>query len=231
MKNISGIEKVVFSDMPPYTTIVIEGDTGTLKTTFALECIKANLEAEPDKVCLYFSLKEDKSYFENHHSIKPLIDQKRLLVIDYAGLVELLQPQVLRKNIFEGISNVASGYKKKLGEKLSMIGIDPINVLETFINQKHIRRFLFHFFSELNDLKTTNWIVMESYDLTGESTAILPYHFLADGIICLGMSETLDDVVRYLEIIKMRGVCHSLKKFQISYKKSGFNILSAIYED
>jgi KaiC/GvpD/RAD55 family RecA-like ATPase len=103
-------------------------------------------------------------------------------------------------------------------------------VLETFINPKHIRRFLFHFFSELNDLHTTNWIVMESYDLTGESTAILPYHFLSDGIISLGMSETLDDVVRYLEVIKMRGVCHSLKKFQVSFRKGEFKILGAIYE-
>jgi len=229
MKNIQGIDKVIFSEFPDSCTILVEGDTGVLKTTFVMECIKTYLNANNDCISLYVSLKEDGGFFRKNTALKQLIDQDRLHIIDYEGLMECLSSSIVKRNIFEGISSIVSSYKKKYGERLSTIAIDPVNMLENNINKDDVRRVLFHFFSRLNELKTKNWIVMESYGRMNNLGATLPYHFLADGIISLGMMETLDNVIRYLEIIKMRGVSHSLKKFQISYKRDGIKILGAIH--
>ena len=230
MNQIQGIDKVIFSSLPDMGTILVQGDTGVLKSTFVAESIKTNLKSNPENVCLFVSLKDNKSFFLSKPGLKELIDQERLIVIDYEEILDSMPPTLKKRNIFEGITDVAFKYKEKFGSKFSLFAIDPINLLEDTIKADNLRRVLFHFFSQLNDLGTTNWIVMESYTGTILPRAILPYHFLADGIINLGMIETLDDVIRYMEIRKMRGVNHSLKKYQVSYKNHTMKVLSAIHE-
>lgn len=229
MKNINGFDKVVFSELPQDAAFLIEGDTGVLKTTFVLECIKSNSNQE-DAVCLYLSLKEDKNLLTQRHSIAPLIESERMKVIDYETLMESIPQPIIKRNIFEGIASLASDFQAKHKGQPFIFVIDPINVVETLINPKDMRRILFHFFSRLTGPGIKNWIIMESYHHIDDTGASLPYHFLADGIISLGMLETADDVIRYLQIIKMRGVHHSLKRFQISYKNEELKILGAVYE-
>lgn len=232
MNNIQGIEKVIFSELPDLNTILVEGDTGTLKTTFVLECIKSCLLKNEEKVCLFISLKEEKNYFLRKSVIKDLIEQRRFHVLDYENLMDKLSSYGIRRNIFDGISSIASDFKREYNNRFSIFAMDPINALEHIINKdnNNLRRILFHFFSRLRDLETRNWIIMESVQDALDSCATLPYHFLADGIVSLGMLETADDVIRYMEIIKMRGAEHSLKKFQIECKKNELKILGTIYE-
>lgn len=230
MPKIQGLEKVIYTELPPQGTILVEGDTGVLKTTFVMECIKADLDADENKTCLYISLKEDHELLAEKAGLKKYIEQGRFHIVDYDTLFEKVQPHLIKKNIFDGISNLVSEFNGKFKQGISIFAIDPINVLESVINMRDIRRLLFHFFSALNEMGIRNWIVMESFWNQEDIGASLPYHFLADGIMTLGMMETVDDVVRYLQVVKLRGANHSLKRFQVSYKSEGFKVLGAVYE-
>jgi len=230
MDKIQGIEKVFFSKLPEQRTVLIEGETGVLKTTLILECLKNCLKQDEDSISIYASLKEDKGFFISHPDLKDYIEKEKLIIIDYDDIMDKIGRVTKNTNMFNGFSSILSGYHKKYGDKIKFLAIDPINVLETEIKFDNLRRILFHFFSFINDLGTKNWIAIEKGNSLSYHTASLPYHFLADGIIKLGMIETLDDVIRYMEIIKMRGVNHSLRRFQLSYKKDGIKILGAIYE-
>ena len=230
MNQINGIDRVVFSKQPEIGTILVEGDTGVLKTTFVTECIKTHLQANVEEICLFITLKDDRSFLESRQGITELVEQKRLFIYNYDEILESIPATLNKRNIFDAIAAVAFDFKKKHGKNFTLFAIDPINSLEATLKGDNLRRVLFHFFSQLNELETKNWIIMESYYKEALSNPILPYHFLADGIINLGMMETMDDVIRYLEIIKMRGVNHSLNKFQMSYKRDGLKILGAIHE-
>jgi KaiC/GvpD/RAD55 family RecA-like ATPase len=120
--------------------------------------------------------------------------------------------------------------KKQHGDDLKFVVLDPINSLYNHFSPGNLRRHLYHFFSRLADLKTQNWIICEQVFGGLETEASLPCHFLSDGIIELGIHETSNDVIRYVEIKKMRGVNHSLKRFQISYKNNLLKILGCAYE-
>ena len=54
-------------------------------------------------------------------------------------------------------------------------------------------------------------------------------HFLADGIIELGLIEAGDKVKRYIQVRKMRGVNHTSEKNQIVVGDQGISVLRSIY--
>ncbi|MCD4782211.1 MAG: hypothetical protein K8T10_00120 [Candidatus Eremiobacteraeota bacterium] len=230
MNEIQGIDKVIFSKLPERRTVLIEGETGVLKTTFVLECLKHCLKRDESNICVFVSLKEDKNFYYSHEEFGDFINNKRLFIIDYDDIIDRIGTTTKSRDMFDGFSSILSEYYEKYGDKIKILAIDPVNVMETDIGDDNIRRVLFHFFSYISELSTNNWIVIERGDNLSNQTDKLPYHFLADGIIRLGMMETLDDVIRYIEIVKMRGVNHSLKRFQLSHKKDGIKILSAIHE-
>ena len=63
-------------------------------------------------------------------------------------------------------------------------------------------------------------------------TSLLAYdtgrseHFLADGVIELGLIEACEDVKRYIQVRKMRGVNHRLEKNQIVVGEEGISVLN-----
>ncbi len=66
----------------------------------------------------------------------------------------------------------------------------------------------------------TTLLVIESMDET--SADCLEY--MVDGAIELGRIETRDDVVRYVQVRKMRGTVHDLNKRAMEIRNSGILI-------
>jgi KaiC/GvpD/RAD55 family RecA-like ATPase len=54
-------------------------------------------------------------------------------------------------------------------------------------------------------------------------------HFLADCVIELGLIEAGEDVKRYIQVRKMRGVNHRLEKNQLVVGEQGISVLGSIY--
>jgi KaiC/GvpD/RAD55 family RecA-like ATPase len=231
MIGIQGIDKVIFTKIPNACSIVVEGDTGALKTTFVAETIKSSLIKEKDKMCLFFSLKDNIEHFRKRfEQTGTSVEQEQLVIFDYDSLLDRKSPTLSGDNIFKSITEIIKEFKEKYEDRLAFVVIDPINVLYANFSQENLRRNLYHFFSSLTDLKTQNWVISEKVFGGLEEEAALPCHFLSDGIVELGILETSNDVIRYIEIKKMRGVNHSLKRFQISYKKNIIKILGCAYE-
>jgi len=54
--------------------------------------------------------------------------------------------------------------------------------------------------------------------------------FLVDGIINLGLIDEKNRINRYLQVTKMRGIHHDLRKYEVDIKDNSLMILSPIYE-
>jgi len=229
MIGINGIENMLFSKIPERSTVLVHGDAGVLKTTFVMECVKEMLKKDLDKICLYLSLKDEPDFLKEHFSLHQLMDQGKILIKNYDFVMDEIPDRYPNLNHLEGISTYLKEMKKKYKDQLAFFVLDPINILFNSISPDSFRKNLYRFFSNIAQLGTQNWLVRETIE-EAENVPLHPCHFLADGLIHLGMMETSSDVIRYIEIQKMRGVHHSLKCFQISYKKKVLRILGATYK-
>lgn len=229
MLGIKGLDQVIMSEVPLYSTIMLEGDTGVLKTTFAVECIKAELDMNPDASCLYFSFKDDVGFMRKKFNLPPFEKDKRLILFDYNMFLEEATGEVMPENPFDSLFKLINRIKEDSKNGLTFIVVDPINILLYRLKNRNARRSIYYLFSRLSDLHAKTVIIAEK-EVGRDSVENSSCRFLADGIVELGMMDAQDEVIRYLEILKMRGVHHSLKRFQVSFRKGDLKILGPTYQ-
>ncbi len=228
MLGIKGIDKIIFSPVPHSSSVIIAGDAGVLKTTFSMEAVKGELDKDPRGRCVYFSFKDPVEFLRRRFDIAPYEEKGQLRVYDYDDFLEYSANGGGASRALGGLLKVARKADDQGDTSLSMVVLDPINTMLHHVASGNIRNYVYHLFSQLEELKTRNMVICESECPRGDSF-IRPCRFLADGIIQLGMQETQDDVIRYMEVLKMRGVHHSLKRFQLSYRQKELKVLGPTY--
>lgn len=87
------------------------------------------------------------------------------------------------------------------------------------------RKDSYHFFTLLRNSGLTSFVTLET-----DGLGFTPESFLADGVIEMGSTETHEDVIRYIQVKKMRAVKHSMKKYQIIVESDGLSVLEPVYE-
>jgi len=114
-------------------------------------------------------------------------------------------------------------YSEKHGS-LSLFALDSMNALYTLSDETtNLRREMYYFFDHLRDMGLTSLLIMEDSSRRG------PEHFLADGVIELGLVEGADGVKRYIRIRKMRATKHRMERHQMVVDRDGISILGPIY--
>ena len=78
---------------------------------------------------------------------------------------------------------------------------------------------------KLREKGVTSFIVME----VGDAREHRPEHFLVDGIIELGMTETKQKrYKRYIRVQKMRSTKHSIEPFLIETTEEGIKVVEEL---
>jgi KaiC/GvpD/RAD55 family RecA-like ATPase len=232
MFGIKGMEQVILSDVPTGQTVILEGDTGVLKTSLAIECVKDLLEKDPGRVSIYFSFKEDPEFLKRRFDLDGLTESGRLLIYDFNRLMEEGESRDCEGgDPLSHMLGLAKKIQDKQGSSLRLLVVDPMSMLLFRLKEERARRFIYHLFSGLADLKIQSIIICEKGEGQEGKDYIIPCRFLADGIIRMGTHENGDDVMRYLEVVKMRGVHHNLNRFQLYYRKGIMKVLGPMYSD
>lgn len=230
MIGLKGLDQIIFSPVPDASTVLLLGDAGVLKTTFAMESLRCQFQHDPESTGIYFSFKDDVDFLTKRFNLSDLQEQGRLKIYDYNSLLEESPGIDSPDNSLDGMVELINRFRSQHGGRLSMLVLDPINIMLYHVRQDNLRNHVYQVFSRLGDLQTRSIVVCENEDGPASRLITVPCRFLADGIIELGMQETQDDVVRYIEVVKLRGVNHNLKRFQVSYRKNQFQILGPTYQ-
>jgi len=125
-------------------------------------------------------------------------------------------------------------YKNKYPD-LSVFAFDSLNALYSVLPPENLRKIMYHFFSMLRDKGLTAFLILETRSREKHSSIWdsdpreTPEFFLADGVIELGMIETMENVKRYIQIRKMRAANHSMKKYQLVVEKDGIHVFGYVY--
>ncbi|MCJ7607304.1 MAG: circadian clock protein KaiC [Thermoplasmata archaeon] len=222
---IDGLDTVLYGGIPRSNTILLTGSCGTGKTSLALEfLIHGAMQGENS---LFVSVTENSDkllanimpyrFFEDD-----LIKSGLLEFVDLPVMYERLgmtKPEMSMEEIdllVAGISSIA----KELGTK--RLVIDSItSVCYKLKTSEKIRDFVLKLSKALSDLECTSILVSEvsapasSYSMFGVEEAI------SDGIILMANMERRGDLLRTLQVIKMRGTMHSRAKYVLDLTPVG----------
>lgn len=229
LKNaISGMDKLLFVEIPESSVILVTGAEGTLKSGLVFSMI-SNHVASSDEHGLYITLEQSKeSHLRNMESLG-IKKEPGLHIFDYRDMRQEWWDSDL--DLIKVTEDVIGSYKEKY-ENLTLFALDSLNALYSISDHDNIRNNIYRFFSNLRDAGLTSFIIMESaQSRLSEQFSLSPRieNFLADGIIELGMLEGKGGVKRYIQILKMRAAKHAMEKHQIIVDEDGINILGSIY--
>ena len=222
---IEGLDNILNGGIPRGNTVLITGSCGTGKTTLSLEfLVHGALMGERS---LYISVTEAtkkllKNMIPYEFFDKKLIVEKMLIFLDLPDLYEKLNLTKLEFDLedIQGLLDEIIKIVKKW--EVKRLVIDSItSICYRLKEEEKIREFILRLGKALSDLGCTTLLVSEllpsakGYSQYGVEEAI------ADGVILLGNLERRGDLLRTIQVVKMRGTTHSRAKYVLDLTSIG----------
>ncbi len=223
---IRGLGRIFEGDIPGSSVILVNGSEGTLKSGLVFSLISSYL-SHTDEHGLYISLEQTKeSHLKNMQSLG-LEKSDGLHIFDYEDMRLEWGDEAL--DMTETMDEIVNFYKEKHGN-VTVFALDSLNALYAISREAELRRNMYHMLSRLR-VETASFLIMETPSAAAGplNQGHGPEHFLADGVIELGIVEAAEGVKRYIQVRKMRACRHRMEKHQLVVEENGLSVLGPIY--
>ncbi len=225
-EGVKGLERIFEGDVPGGSVILVTGSEGTLKSGLVFSLISRYL-SRTNEHGLYISLEQTKeSHLKNMQSLG-LEESDGLHIFDYEDMRLEWGDEAL--DMTGTMDEIVNFYKEKYGN-VTVFALDSLNALYAISREAELRRNMYHMLSHIR-ADTASFLIMETPSAaTGPlNQAHGPEHFLADGVIELGIVEAAEGVKRYIQVRKMRACRHRMEKHQLVVEENGLSVLGPIY--
>ncbi len=222
---IEGLDNILNGGIPRGNTVLLTGSCGTGKTTMSLEFLVHGALAGENS--LFISVTEAstkllRNIIPYEFFDESLITSGKLTFIDMPAMYERLGLEKSEFS-FEDIVLLVDAIGQIVEElKIKRLVIDSItSVCYRLKTEEKIRDFILRLGKTLSEKGCTTILVSEispaetRYSLYGVEEAI------ADGIILMGNLERRGDLLRTLQVVKMRGTQHSRTKYVLDLTPVG----------
>lgn len=225
LTGIEGIDHILNGGIPRGNTVLVAGSVGTGKTSICIEfLLRGALVGENS---LYVSVTEATSKLLRNVIPFDFFDD-RLVRQGKLGFVDL--PELYERLGIEG-HDISDEEVRRLVDAIVKL-VDERNVRRFVLDsvtsvcyrlreQEKIRDFLLSLETDLGTKDCTSLLVSEinnsheGYSRWGVEEAI------ADGVIVTGNLERRGDLLRTLQVVKMRGTSHSRAKYVLDLTTAG----------
>ncbi len=224
---VEGLDQVIGGGIPKGSVVLISGNPGTMKSSFAFSILQKNAKVQGIRSA-YVSLEQSKeSLIRQMRSMKlDVSDNADLRVIDLGSIREELE-------LATADDTVISVLKEYLIQELqdwncSILVLDSLDVLELSSGISSKRSHIFFLFEWLREMGLTSLLISES---NPEEVLEKGYEegYLADGIINLTLeSEDGDLVRRRIRCVKMRNTQHETAYFSLQFSAGKFMVMQSI---
>ena len=224
---IHGMDEILRGGVPYGSTVLVAGTCGCGKTTMGMEFLVYG--ARLGEACAHFTATEP--------SVKLLENVRQYNFFDIglvdSGLINVFDMDVLNdwlglnKSTFD--KDDINALVKAITDIVNTIGvtrlvIDSVTTLCYKIpSDQLIRDFLFTLGKSLATLGCTTLLVAEITSKTGGAnySSFGVEEAISDGIVILGDVERMGHLMRYIQIVKMRGTNHSRARYNIELTPAG----------
>lgn len=222
---IDGLDTILYGGIPRDNTVLLTGSCGTGKTSLALEYLIHG--AAGGENSLFISVTENSEKLLANIIPYKFFDQQliksgKLVFIDFPAMYERLgmtKAELTMEEIDLLVAAIASLVKELGTKRLVMDSIT--SVCYKLKTPEKIRDFILKLSKALSDLRCTSILVSEvaanseAYSTFGVEEAI------SDGIVLMANMERRGDLLRTLQVIKMRGTMHSRAKYVLDLTPVG----------
>lgn len=229
---IKGLDEMLHGGLPKGRTILVVGSPGSGKTTFAMQFLVGG--ATPGEPGLYITLEEKPERMKSNLSsfgwnLDLLEHDGKITFIDATELrkpsrrisqgamsaedrITLALPEITLGSLLRTIRKVAAE------ENTQRIVVDPItSLMLRYGEEAKRRRALLLFFDALESLECSCIVISELRTSVLERRFQLE-EFLSEGVILLHTMVHEGNVIRGIQVEKMRGIAHDtqLRPYQIT---------------
>ena len=215
--------------LPSGNIILISGASGVGKTTFSMQFLINGVKKGEKGV--FFTATETIQKLKKYQGVFDFFDEKYiksgdLNVIDLWSISDKLGLSPDHYTLEEAniLFEVIRDIVKEIGAK--RLVIDSITSLCYRIkSRERIRDFIFKLGSSLTILNCTTFLTSEVPPMVFQFSQNEIEEFISDGIIFLSDLERKGDLIRTLQVIKMRGTSHSRTKYALTMSsKNGVDL-------
>jgi len=226
---ISQLDSELSGGIPLGATVLLCGGSGVGKTTLSMQFLANGTKI--DEKGVFFTASETLEKLKQHQGSYDFFDEKliksgKLSIIDLWSISDRLglSPERYTADEANILFEVIRDITKELGAKRLII--DSITSLCYRLHTREmIRDFIFKLGSSLTVMNCTTIMTAELPPQVFRYSTYDIEEFIADGIIYLGDIERKGDLIRTLQIIKMRGTSHGRTKFALNMSsKNGIEI-------
>ncbi len=222
---MQGMETVMQSDVrSPYLTMVT-GPPGSMKSSFCLTLVSNHLN-RTGEFGLYCTVEE---------SLESLRRTSQGMGIQLPPSLQLTGLAELRKendsmDYLKFTKRMTEHFKEQHGDRFTTFVLDSLGAIYSLTDaDEDMRKKMFSFFDFLRSLDLNVFIVTER-QVGGIAEIHGSEGFLVDGIINLGMDRRNGQLVRTLQVEKMRHVRHAMEKQAIDVGPHGLVIMGPLFD-
>jgi circadian clock protein KaiC len=222
---IEGLDNILGGGIPRGNLVLVAGSVGTGKTTLSLEFLVRG--AEQGEKSLFLSVTEAsiklRQNLADFEFFKPeLVDQGLLAFVDVPLIYEKLglDHEELSLEEIDLLIGAIRGLVVELG--VQRVVLDSLtSVCYRIRREERIRDFMLKLNQTLAGLGCTTLLVSEVGQNPGRFSLHGVEEAIVDGVLLLGNTRRQGDIIRVLQVIKMRGTSHSRAQYVIELTPIG----------
>lgn len=222
---IEGLDSILGGGIPRGNMVLVSGSVGTGKTTLCLEFLVRGAERGEKGLFLSVTESSDK-LLENVSTFEffrpELLADRTLTFVDVPKIYDRLglEDQEMTAEESDLFVQALRSLVAESGAK--RVVIDSLtSICYRFRQEELIRDFLLKLTQMLTALGATSLLVSEIGPLPGRYSQHGVEEAIVDGVILLGHTRRAGDMLRVLQVVKMRGTPHSRLQYVIELTPIG----------
>lgn len=228
---IEGLDNILAGGIPRGHLVLLAGSCGTGKTILATEFLFRGAK-EHDETGLYISLIEPREKIIANLEDFSFFDMK-LVESGKIKIVDISQDARLRGIEPQNVSGLLTLFRSIIEDSgAKRVVIDSItSICGNLADDKRIRDFVFELDFQLMYMGCTTVMISEIPPQTFVYSVYGVEEFVADGVILITEFERKGDLIRALQVIKMRGMNHSRNKYVLKILEDGVTLIPMFKAD